>query len=260
MDRRIFIQLATAAAGVALCGGARANEVLRAAYEDSEQPPYYMGTGPDPDPSLPGVSVEMLREAGREAGIDIQFTRMPWVRCQKSLERGEVDLIFNASFKPDRMKLGVYPMVDGKPDPARRIDTIAYALYRPKGGAAAFDGKTVTGLDGGPVAAPAGYSILGDLKAMGVATETAPDTVTNFRKLASGRIPATAALERIGDGLLADFPQIEKVTPLLATKDYFVMASHQSFETRRATIERLWAKLAEVRDGAGSRIYARYAK
>lgn len=259
MERRSFIQLAAAAAASAgLPFGVRAGEVLRAAYEDTEQPPYYMGTGPEPAPA-PGVSVEMLREAGREAEVEIQFQRMPWVRCQKSLQRGEVDLIFNASFKPERMEIGVYPMVGGKPDPARRIDTIAYALYRLKGSPVTFTGTGFTGL-AGPIGAPAGYSILGDLKAMGVETESAPDSVTNFKKLASGRIPAVAALERIGDGLLAEFPQVEKMAPLLATKDYFVMASHQLYGAKSQLVDRLWLKLAEVRDRAGGKLYAKYGK
>lgn len=258
MERRTLIRLgAVAVAAAALPLRVRAAETLRAAYEDSEQPPYYMGNSTDTTLGKPGVSVEMLGLAAREAGIDLQFVRMPWVRCQKSLKLGEVDLIFNASFKDERLEIGVYPMQGGKPDATRRIDTIAYALYRVRGSKVAIQGGAITGLDG-PVGAPAGYSILGDLKAMGVATETAPDTVTNFKKLASGRIPAVAALERIGDGLLADFPQIEKVSPLLATKDYFVMASHQLWAAKQPLVERLWAKLADVRDRQAGAIYARY--
>lgn len=240
-----------------LPAAARAGEVLRAAYEDSEQPPYYMGNGTATDLAKPGVSVEMLREAAREAGIDIQFIRMPWVRCQKSLQRGEIDLIFNASYKEERRAIGAYPMVGDRPDSARRIDTIAYALYRLKGSAVAITGDTITGLNG-PVGAPAGYSILGDLQAKGIATETAPDTANNFKKLVSGRIPAVAALERIGDGLLAEFPQIEKVSPLLATKDYFVMASHQLVAAKPELVQRLWAKLAEVRERSSAALYNRY--
>lgn len=260
MKRREAIKLTSMALAAAVLPWAvRAGETLRAAYEDSEQAPYYMGNSAATDLARPGVSVEMLRDAAREAGIDIQFVRMPWVRCQKSLQRGEVDLIFNASFKTDRLEIGVYPMTDGKTDSTRRIDTIAYALYRVKGSAVSFDGKSISGLDG-PVGAPAGYSILGDLKAMGIATETAPDTVTNFKKLALGRIPAVAALQRIGDSLLAEFPQIEKVSPLLATKDYFVMASHQLYDTKPQVVDRLWAKLAEVRDRSSEEIYAHYGK
>ncbi|MGE5548700.1 MAG: substrate-binding periplasmic protein [Solirubrobacterales bacterium] len=241
--------------------GARAAEILRAAYEDVENAPYYMGNSVEIDAERPGISVEMMREAAKRAGIEIKFVRMPWVRCLKSLERGEVDAIFNSSFKEDRLPLGVYPMAAGKPDHHRRIDTITYALYRVKGGKVTFNGKAITGLDG-PVGAPAGYSILTDLKAMGVATEEAPDTVINFKKLASGRIPAVATHERIGDGLIAsgEFPNLEKVTPVLASKDYFVQVSHQLYGRKPELVERLWSHLAEVRDTLGPQLYAKYAK
>ena len=240
-------------------GGALATETLRAAYEDKSLPPYYTGTdGVDPD--FPGVSVELLQEAAKAADIELQFVRMPWVRCLKSLELGEVDLTFNSSFKADRMKDGVYPMAGDKPDASRRLATISYALYRLKGSPVAFTGKTITGLGDGPVGASTGYSIVDDLKHMNIKTEEAADTLINFKKLASKRIPAVAAQDVQADVLLAKYPTVEKVMPLLVSKDYFVMASHQAFDGRRAVIERLWAKLAEVREARSAAIYAKYAR
>ncbi len=239
--------------------GVFAAETIRAAYEDKSLPPYYTGTSEDIDPVSPGVSVELMQEAAKAAGIEIKFVRMPWLRCLKSLQRGEVDVIFNASFKEDRLESGVYPMAGGKLDPSRRIATISYVLYRLKGTSVAFTGTSVTGLDG-PVGASSGYSIVEDLTRMGVKTEEAADVTINFKKLASKRIPAVAGLEVQGDVLLPDFPAIEKVSPPLVSKDYFVMASHQLYDSRRDVVERLWAKLAEVREARAAAIYAKYAR
>lgn len=235
-----------------------AAEVIRAAYEDKSLPPYYMG-GSSEIPTAPGVSIEIMRETAKAAGIEIEFVRMPWVRCLKSLQRGDIDVIFNASFKEDRLDSGVYPMVDGKPDPARRIATVAYALYRLKGAPVGWKGQAITGLDG-PVGVPAGYSVVQDLNRMGVKTEEAADTITNFKKLASRRIPAVATLDVSGDALLNEFPTIEKMMPPLVTKDYFVMVSHQLYDSKRALVDRLWTKLAEIRDQRGGAIYAKYAR
>jgi len=69
-----------------------------------------------------------------------------------------------------------------------------------------------------------------------------------------------AAQDVQGDALLADFPTIEKVTPLLASKDYFVMVSHQFYDSRREVAERLWAKIAEVREARAAAIYAKYVR
>lgn len=238
---------------------AGAGEVIRAAYEDKSLPPYYMGDTTEVDPVNPGVSIELMREAAKAAGVEIEFIRMPWVRCQKSLQRGEVDAIFNASFKEDRLESGVYPMAGGKPDPVRRIATVSYALYKLKGSAVTWNGTAIGGLDG-PVGAPAGYSVTQDLARLGVKTEEAADTTTNFKKLASKRIPAVATLDVSGDALLAEFPSVEKLTPPLVAKDYFVMVSHQFYDSKRELAERLWTKLAEVREHRAAALYAKYAR
>jgi polar amino acid transport system substrate-binding protein len=240
--------------------GAGAAEILRAAYEDKPLPPFYMGNGAEIDPGAPGVSVELLRDVAAAAGIDIQFVRLPWARCLKSLQRGEVDAIFNASFKEERQEAGVYPMAGGKPDPARRITTLAYMLYRYKGSPVTWDGHTIGGLGEAPVGAQAGYSIIEDLTRMGVKAEESADTATIFKKLASQRIPAAAQLQASGDAAMASgaYPSIEKLALPLVTKDYFVMFSHQYYDGHREAAERLWAKLAELRDRRSPALFAKY--
>lgn len=241
-------------------GSVSAAEVVRAAYEDKPLPPFYMGSGADPDPVAPGVSVELLREAAAAAGIEIQFVRIPWARCLKSLKSGEIDAIFNASFKEERQEAGVYPMAAGKPDGSRRIANLSYVLYRLKDGPVTWDGKAVGGLDGSPVGIQAGYSVSEDVARLGLKPEESADTITIFKKLASRRIAVVAQLEASGDAALArgDFPAIEKMQPPLVTKDYFLMFSHQFYDSRRATAEKLWAKLAEVREHRAAAITAKY--
>ncbi|MBC7951010.1 MAG: transporter substrate-binding domain-containing protein [Rhodospirillaceae bacterium] len=241
--------------------GAPAAEVLRVAYEDKAQPPYYLDDSTMMDADRPGVSIELVRAAAKEAGIEAEFVRMPWVRCLKSLQKGDIDATFNASFKEDRMEFGVYPMVGAKPDSARRIATLTYSLYRLKDGPVSWNGKAIAGLDG-PVGAQSGYSIVEDLGRMGVKTEEAQASTTNFKKLASKRIPAVAAQDVNGDALLAtgEFPNVEKVNPPLVTKDYFVMFSHQFYDGKRALAEKLWTKLAEVRERDGAKLYAKYSR
>lgn len=247
--------------GVLWSASAQAADVLRAAYEDKAQPPYYLGDSATVEADRPGVSVELLRMAAKEIGIEVEFVRMPWVRCLKSLQKGEIDATFNSSFKDDRLEFGVYPMAGGKPDASRRIATLTYALYRLKGSPVHWNGKAIEGLDG-PVGVQSGYSIVEDLGRMGVKTEEAQASLTNFKKLASKRIPAVAAQEVNGDAVLAtgEFPGVEKISPPLVTKDYFVMFSHQFYDSKKALAERLWAKLAEVREREVAKLYAKYDK
>ncbi|HTH16287.1 MAG TPA: transporter substrate-binding domain-containing protein [Magnetospirillum sp.] len=245
--------------GLLWASGAHSAEVLRAAYENKAQPPYYLGDTAAIDQDRPGVAIELMRMAAAEAGVEVEFVRMPWVRCLKSLQKGEIDMIFSASFSEDRLEYGLYPMANGKPDANRRIATRTYALYKVKGSPVSWNGKTLGGLDG-PVGVQSGYSVTEDLGKMGVRTEEAQASLTNFKKLASKRIPAVAAQEVDGDAVLAtgEFPTVEKVAPPLATKDYFVMVSHQFYEAKKPVAERFWAKLAEVREREVAKLYAKY--
>ena len=238
-----------------------AAEVLRVAYEDKALPPYYLGNSFQIDPVNPGVSVELMHMAAAQLGLEIQAVRMPWVRCLISLQKGEVDAIFNASFKEDRQENGVYPMAGGKPDSTRRIATVAYSLYSPTTSPLTWDGKAVSGLSGF-VGVPAGYSIADDLTKMGIKVEEAPDTISNFKKVSAGRIAAVATLDTTGDTLLAtgQFPQLRKLQPPLVAKDYFVMFSHQYFDSHRAMAEKLWQKVGELRETKGPQLHAKYAQ
>ncbi len=240
---------------------AQAGESLRVAYEDKALPPYYIGDSVQVDPVSPGISVELVRMAGEALGIEVQLVRMPWTRCLNLLQKGEVDAIFNASFKEDRLDNGVYPTKAGKPDPARRIATVAYSLYAPSGSAVTWDGKALNGISGS-VGTPAGYSIGDDLARIGVKVEEAPDTVANFRKLSSGRIAAVATLDTSGDALLASgqYPRLIKIEPALSTKDYFLMISHQYYAAKRPLAERLWQTIADLREKKGADLRVKYAR
>lgn len=81
------------------------------AYEDKDSADHTVsGTA---IPQNPGIMVEMIRLIEtRVPNLRITFSRKPWARCLAELESGDVDAIFSSSFKPERMKIGVYPMKD----------------------------------------------------------------------------------------------------------------------------------------------------
>lgn len=256
----LWKRLVVAAVAVLLATGtARAAETMRIAYEDRAQPPYYFGDGAVVDPVAPGIAVELIKMAAAQAGIEVQFLRMPWTRCLTSLQKGEVDAIFNSSYKEDRLVYGLYPLHDGKADAARRTTTMSYILYRLKGSTVGWTGSAFTNLNGA-VGVPAGFSIMDDLSKMGVKVEGGPETGANFRKMIAGRLAAVAAQDVSGDALLASgqFPQVERVTPPLATKDYFMQISHQYYAAHHDLAERLWSAIGSLRESKGAELRTKY--
>lgn len=236
---------------------------LTIAFEDKEQPPYYLGEGKDLA-DKPGLAVEMVKLLEeRIPGLKIKFERYPWARCLYKLETGEVDGIFNASFKEERMKLGLYPWKDGKVDTSRRLTTISYNFYTYKESGFSWDGKNAKGVTT-PIGAPRGYSIVGDIQKLGLKTEEANSSINNLQKLAAKRLVAIALQSVTGDAILNSNSQaygnLLRVDPPLKTKPYYLMLSHSLKERDAELTEKIWDEIRNIREESFDSLATKYAE
>lgn len=233
-----------------------------AGYEDKEQPPYYMGMGQDVLAINPGVSVEIVKLLEQHIpGLKVAFVRMPWKRCLSELQTGSTDGAFNASFKPERLEMGVYPMKNGEVDTSRRLTTISYSLYKMKNAALSWDGLKFINLTG-MLGAPLGYSIVDDLRKLGAQVDEASGTRQNFEKLLKGRVQGVAAQDVTGDALLAQnpaFKDIVKVEVPIVTKPYYLMISKQFVAKNPRLAETIWDTIGMLREKELNNIAAKYA-
>lgn len=233
---------------------------FRVCAEDKEQWPNYIGNSDKIDPVYPGLSYELIKATANELSLNFSLTRLPWKRCLELLEKGDYDGASDASFKEERRLHGRYPEKDGMIDKTRRIATIAYHLYRRKGSQVAWDGKTLTGAT--LVGAPIGYSVVSDLKAIGMAVDESSATMIDLGKLVNQRVDAVAALQPAADFILERektiFADVERIDPAFITKDYFMMISHQFYRARPKIAEALWTKLGELRVREGVRFLQKY--
>jgi len=231
---------------------------LRFAYEDREIFPYMMGEG-QAIPDKPGVTPEMVKRLQKKLpDLRIELQRMPWRRCLDNLLQGESDAIV-ASFNEDRMQHGVYPMKNGQPDTALRSGTSSYSLYKLKTSSLGWDGTRFTGLTGS-IGAPMSWSIGDDLKKMGVTIDASPSTHRDFEKLLLNRVAGVAALTDFGDLMLEQpkYTDVIKVTPALASKNYYLLLSHQFVAKHPAMSGKIWRALAEIREHEGRSLMRKY--
>lgn len=238
-----------------------AEVLLTVAYEDKTQFPYYMGEG-SAIPPRPGAAVELVRLLEWEIPeLRVELRRYPWARCLSALENGEVDAIFNASFKPERMKLGAYPFRDGAVDTSRRLTTMAYSLYSTRGNVMQWNGVSFDHPEG-VIGTPRGYSIVGDLKALGVRIEEANTSLQNLKKLLSNRVDMVALQDVTGDFLLArhpvEFRAVKKIAPPLDNKPYYLMISHQFRDKHPQLAEDIWDAVARLREDKLDALMRRY--
>ena len=241
----------TLLAGLVLPKAAAAEPVAPIAlvYDTNENPPFTYGVGTDIDPKKPGQVIELLQAASAHAGVPITLTRVPWARGLAMVEAAQADGTFMSSYTEDRLRYGVYPMKDGKPDAARKLVDLSYWFYVRRDSGIGWDGKAATGLKA-PVGATTGYAVVPLLRQMGIAVEEDPIHLRNLHKLESGQIDAYAELQAHVDGLIHAYPKmfqsIVKLTPPIRTTAYYLMFSKTLYAARPEDAERLWDAIAWV--------------
>jgi len=217
-------------------------------YNINESPPHFMGEGTG-IANPPGISLDIINRAAKQLGVNIRYARYPNNRVKSLLQDNSLDGAFIFSFKPSRQKMGKYPMKNGKPHIARRVATLGYSLYTLKGSGVKWNGKTITGTIK-PVGASRGYSVVGDLKKMNQQVIEGNSAKHNFRKLILNRISATAEQDDTADPLIRSmaYDNIEKLSPPLKSKAYYLIFSHHFYRTHPTLAENLWDKIGEIRE------------
>ena len=242
---------------------ARADDAvtLHLVYEESPNPPRDLGTGAQvPDP--PGITIDMLRLVAQRLGIDLELLRVPWQRGLFMVQTGQADGIFHASFRKERMAIGVYPMKGDQPDESRAIFFQKYVFYVRAGSGVTWDGTTIRGLTQ-PIGATTGYAIAADLTAKGLPVETERNQLMNFRKLQEGRIDAYAELQTMADPYLAanggPIDGIVRLDPAIVEKAYYLLLSHQFYAAHPELAEAIWDGIAAINNSDDiDNISARY--
>lgn len=239
---------------------------FRIAFEDKDSPDH-TGTSTVPTEN-PGIIVEMVQMLPASLGGEIRvlLLRRPWARCLAELETGQVDAIFSSSFKPERMKIGLYPMKNGQPDRALRIDTKSYKLYTRADAGLSWDGQRFTGPERPlELVAMRGYAIIDELRKLpGVSVSEVDRAEVAFRMLLAGRAHGFAQLSEAADHVLRKTPEfaraIVKLEPPLMSKDYFLQISHAFHKRHPKLSARIWQALGEIRHSEQERLVAKYLR
>lgn len=219
---------------------------IRACVEDNDSFPWLLK-------DQIGVTTFQLQLVERSLGSKIEVAPLPWRRCLAEVQAGTRDAAIKISFSATRAKeMGVYPMHQGKLDVNKRLHFDSYSLYRLKGSRAVdWDGKVLKSQ--GKIGAQAGFSIVEQLQALGATVdEGGRSAQEHFRKMLLGRVVAVALQTQQGDNAVAKDPEfranIEKITPLLVEKPYFLMFSKQFYQQNPEFCAAVWQTIELVRE------------
>ena len=147
MTRLFTAILAALLAILALPAGAA--ETIRVCSDDQPHPPFYF-------PDREGTVQVLLRMAAARAGVEIQIVPMPVRRCEAEIQNGGADAIAVAEFESQALKRYVFPLRNGRADPAKSVASTSALVFRSKGSSASWDGRRFTNLNG-PVLVQTGH-------------------------------------------------------------------------------------------------------
>jgi polar amino acid transport system substrate-binding protein len=231
---------------------------FRIVYSDQPSPPYYLGEG-EAIPAQPGIAVELLNLAAAKMGCKIVWQRFPNRRALREMESGAVDAMLLLSYNPERALYAVYPMVGGTPDPTYSLATLSYSVYVKTGTALKWDNRQfspATALIG----ANAGYSVVEELRKMGLSVEESTTTANNLKKLLMGRTSAYVGQDFQADLVIDELhlTTLQKLPVPFSSKDYYLPFSKQYFYQAPNTAIQLWKQIGEVRKTHGKALAQKY--
>lgn len=203
-------------------------------------------------PERPGYRVEILRRAGKQCGVDVNFAPVPWPRALEMVKTGGAHGAFYSSYSEERTAYGAYPMKNGVPDTQRAMNSYTYSLYVHPDSKLVWDGRvaTVRGSD-------RKILVERDSVAVKMVTQAGLEPVEIARypnmvhMLAEKRAEGMLAIDQNAEEVVASDPQlatqVRKLGPPYQTVYGYVMFAKPFYAANTELVECFWTALGEIR-------------
>jgi polar amino acid transport system substrate-binding protein len=196
--------------------------------------------------SRPGHHAELLTEAAKRCGAEVEFSFAPWQRALLLVKSGDADGAFSSSYDEERLAYGVYPMANGKPDTTRALKGYSYSFYVPR----EWEDQPLSA-SGRPVAVERGAAVIPRIAQLGLSHSEVADNSTMLQMVARKRVAAAVLITAVADATLADNKElraaIAKREPPIETKFGYVMLSKQFYASHSEVAECFWNKIRDIR-------------
>lgn len=206
-------------------------------------------------PNREGDSQRLIRSAVERQGWQLEFVALPWRRCLAGVAQGLFGAIAGVAATPEYLDFMAFPRRSGQADPRRALGITRLVVYRPAGGAAAWDGQGFSGVDR-PVLYLSGRSTLKVLLArLGVpAVDTARTSTQLAHMLLRGRGSLAIDHDYQVELLLAkpEFRGRFEVLPVpLGEAPIFLALGRQLYQRHSRQVEAIWNEIGALRRAAG---------
>jgi hypothetical protein len=221
----------------------------RVCLPDAAFPPYLLN-----DAEQLGVSEKLMREAGRRAGLEVQFTRLPIARCRALVQQGELDAFITPDAAATLPGLR-FPRLGEAVDAARRLVEVRFLFVQRDDADWRWDGQALQAFpSAGRVGLRQGYlGGVGAVRALGLSVDQSGSSATQvLGMLRLRRVEAAVLMDVEMDGALrqAGAEGLRVLPQPLRQERYYAAVS----QSRDATLaEAWWRQIGLLRDTAAFR-------
>ncbi len=234
--------------------------IIEFCYEEADQLPY---VGPRGMSGGPGILIEIIEQASKDAGLRARFTRRPWKRCLFNLKTGQSDGIFAVVWQGERDSWGEFPKhQNGELKREWRLWTSNYHVYSHKESSLRWEGKRFEGLNYG-VSSPLGYVVSKRLMDMEAASTKSHSLVEGFGLLKLNRLDGFVIDELAGDAQASrvDGEKVLRKHPVpFYSSDWYLPLSHEFVARYPEHAEKFWRGLQRHRLKSGESLVKKYQK
>ncbi len=238
--------------------------LLRLCHELEDLPPYISITENNRDWLQPGLVLELIAQAARQAQVQVEMHRQPWMRCIHELQSGTSDGVFVAVWQAERDAWGQFPGRDPqrqKPvDPRYRLWRVDYPIIVRKDSALQWDGQHFQGLTY-KLSAPLGYAAREHLEDLGALNTTSLTPARALNLVAKGRLDGYVLERHVAQALIQRLKLSDELVLLpqaLFEDDWYLPLSHQFYQRSPEVAERFWQALAMQRERFAEQLAQRY--
>ena len=202
------------------------------------------------DDEVTGIHVDIIRHALTRLDYELEVQPLPWLRCLRESELGNVDGIITASWSEDREDFLRFPEdASVSESSSLAVSHVRYVVVVLADSDYEYQGELQTLPQ--PVRVPRGYSIARDIRQQGLdVDDEAPADDNNLMKLLRDRKGSVIATPDVLDTLLSrhEFNGRFRVSEMPVTsKDYFLPFSRNGRISREQARE-IWQEISRIRN------------
>ncbi|MES2016520.1 MAG: hypothetical protein V4484_08485 [Pseudomonadota bacterium] len=201
-----------------------------------------------------GTTGRLVTQAAHEAGLEVEFHRVPMLRCRAEVVLNLLHGYPMTPYDPELFPIAAFPMRNGAVDPSRATVHARIMLYRRSGSKVAWSGTAIEGLERPVLISNGAILTRNALAKLKVAIDqNGQSSEVNFTKLVAGRGDVAAAFDFEG-GRLMQLPRFAgkiEMLPLPLFEQTYYLAVTKRFQSRnQAAVETMWNAIGRLNQAA----------